>query len=677
MAPRGTQAVFLRIFSMLLVAVSASATEKNEASGMTEHQLQQRFKLFKAWQRCNASITNATKPAEGSGLYCKPVWDNVMCWPEYVPAGQMKSQPCADYIEGFNPFAKAKRMCTESGDWDMHPDDDINSTWTDFSECTRKVTLVAPIIEEHMPIISKISTVGYSISFASLTVATFIMVYFRKLHCQRNTIHINLFISFILRSVISLLRNSLLVKGFALPTDIRHADDGSIIFIQESTHWECKLLNTLWQYALGANYMWIFVEGLYLHTLIFFAVFSQSMRFFSLYIIIGWVFPLIFVIIWMMLRIFENNVLCWNTHEMNFYWVLNAPIVASISINLFFFLNIIRVLFTKIRDCNTRDPRRYRKLAKSTLVLIPLFGVYYIFFIVLSNLREPKVAVVTLYLEMTVNSFQGTVVAFLFCFLNGEVRTEIMKKWHRHWLRRQSVVSGRSSRACSTTSYFLRDRPSMSHGIPLTEGHSPPRSPNNATAVASTSVHDLGTANSLNTCGASSTQGFHKVASMPKMAANSNSPKVKAIPRVSSSPKVTFNCSDNLADSAVSPPLSSSPGSALSFKARPLSASNNNNEAGATKEEMALLLKEGDNHNFSNQNPEIKDSNGTDQYSIKTMPTAAPQKGLSLAKDSRVLKPRNGAEEGRSTLKHVSSKNGLPPLTDVKEDVSETSPMVN
>ena len=53
-------------------------------------------------------------------------------------------------------------------------------------------------------------------------------------------------------------------------------------------HWECKLIYTLLQYTFSANYMWIFVEGLYLHTLIFFAVFSKSRRFFSMYIIIGW-----------------------------------------------------------------------------------------------------------------------------------------------------------------------------------------------------------------------------------------------------------------------------------------------------------------------------------------------------------------------------------------------------
>ncbi|CAG5130424.1 unnamed protein product, partial [Candidula unifasciata] len=299
-------------------------------------------------------------------------------------------------------------------------------------------------------------------------------------------------------------------------------------------HWECKLLNTLWQYSLNANYMWIFVEGLYLHTLIFFAIFSHSTKFFKLYIIIGWVFPLIFIVFWVIARIFKNNTLCWNTDDKNLYWILNAPIISSISVNFFFFLNIIRVLFTKIRDCNTRDPRRYRKLAKSTLVLIPLFGVYYILFILLSLNREPRVSVIHMYMEMTLNSFQGTVVALLFCFLNGEVRSEIKKKWHRHWLRRQSVVSSRSSRAFSTASSYLgKERASLTQGFPLCDF----------------SCKD----NVANMCYSSNNgHAFHKVSSMPKLSLESRS-GFKPIPRVSSSSEVASIFTQNAIDQSLNP----------------------------------------------------------------------------------------------------------------------------
>jgi len=52
-------------------------------------------------------------------------------------------------------------------------------------------------------------------------------------------------------------------------------------------HWECKMLITLFHYVISANYMWILVEGLHLHTLVYVSVFSErgSMKW---YYLIGW-----------------------------------------------------------------------------------------------------------------------------------------------------------------------------------------------------------------------------------------------------------------------------------------------------------------------------------------------------------------------------------------------------
>lgn len=47
------------------------------------------------------------------------------------------------------------------------------------------------------------------------------------------------------------------------------------------------MLMTTFNYATTANYSWIFVEGLYLHTLLFLAVFSESSSVVG-YIVFGW-----------------------------------------------------------------------------------------------------------------------------------------------------------------------------------------------------------------------------------------------------------------------------------------------------------------------------------------------------------------------------------------------------
>ncbi|XP_041365126.1 parathyroid hormone/parathyroid hormone-related peptide receptor-like [Gigantopelta aegis] len=410
-----------------------------------------RFLVFKARKNCLEEQKQTPHP--GDGLYCNITFDNLLCWP-YTRAGEVATQRCPDYIIGFNTHDFATKKCEDTGLWQYRSD--LNSVWTNFKPCydhdRSGHPSVHPLIEKHIHIIQLLSTIGYSISLGTLLIAVFLMLIFKQLHCHRNTIHINLFMSFILRAIIMLLKD-FLVQGVGFDSDNSEGVNGSQ-FNDVGSHWECKLFFTMFHYALGANYIWIFVEGLYLHTIIFVAVFNQK-TIFKFYIAIGWLLPLTFVIPWVFVRIFLQNTLCWNTHEGGYYWIMRGPITASICINFFFFINIIRVLFTKLMATNTRDPRRYRKLAKSTLVLIPLFGVYYILVILIPDQVEPKIYLIRFYIETILNSFQGVMVAFLFCFLNGEVKNEIKKKWRRRQLRRESCT--RTSRAFSMTSFAVRD----------------------------------------------------------------------------------------------------------------------------------------------------------------------------------------------------------------------------
>ncbi|CAG5128593.1 unnamed protein product, partial [Candidula unifasciata] len=429
---------------------------------------EQLARLDEAYFECAKYIVYHPTPAT-NGTYCPRVWDNVLCWPD-TPAGEVAVQPCPDYINGFKPWENASRTCMKDGTWFFH--DVRNRTWTDLRSCTTRqyddALTRADFIKSHMGRIKQMYNSGYGISLVSLVVSVTIMICFRRLHCPRNSIHINLFASFILRASFSFMKENILVEGVGFPSDVITDGDAPVVFKNESSHWECKLFFTCFYYILGANYMWIFAEAVYLHMLITVAVFSEKSSV-KWYALLGWASPVLFVVPWVIVRAKLEDEYCWNTHPTpGYFWIMRGPIVLSIVINFLFFLNIIRVLFTKLNAVHSPEAKkyRYRKLAKSTLVLIPLFGVHYIVFAWLPKDIHPVAELVQLYFEMFFNSFQGFFVALLFCFLNGEVQSEIRKKWHRFRLNHlhQFPQSRKNSQSLTLVTYLSRGRESNASG---------------------------------------------------------------------------------------------------------------------------------------------------------------------------------------------------------------------
>ncbi|RXG57753.1 Corticotropin-releasing factor receptor 1, partial [Armadillidium vulgare] len=73
----------------------------------------------------------------------------------------------------------------------------------------------------------------------------------------------------------------------------------------------------------------------------------------------------------------------------------------------FFFLNVTRVLLLKLRSSVNPESMKYRKLGKSTLVLVPLFGVHYFLLWGLSTSSNVGVELAWLFLDQ------------VFCFLSA------------------------------------------------------------------------------------------------------------------------------------------------------------------------------------------------------------------------------------------------------------------
>ncbi|XP_059147560.1 parathyroid hormone/parathyroid hormone-related peptide receptor-like [Physella acuta] len=408
---------------------------------------QQREHLFKAkWEcekRINESMRNPPTPGDDNSTtpYCETVWDNVLCW-NASQANTTQRQPCPDYIHDFNPAEMAVRHCTPNGTWFYNHQ--YRKDWTNYTACTQSNNMV--FHTEHGNRLKLISTVGYGISLCSLVLAVVIMCCSRRLKSKSNNLHVNLFLAFILRASISFIRSLLFIQDLGLEKDIRRLANGQVIFNHEGSHWECRLLQTVFMYAITASQMWIFVEGLYLHMLIY-RTLSTERNGVKLYVALGWTLPLILVIPWIILKAVADNNICWNLNaKPGYLWVTQGPMLATNILNFFFFLNILRVLCTRVRSSQRHMGRaKYRQLAKFILVLIPLFGVFYI----AVNFAFPlgyrdRFVLMPMYVEQTYNAFQGFVLALLFCFLNEEVHSEIKNIWFRRRIRRRDSVATRS-----------------------------------------------------------------------------------------------------------------------------------------------------------------------------------------------------------------------------------------
>ncbi|XP_041366640.1 secretin receptor-like isoform X2 [Gigantopelta aegis] len=405
----------------------------------------------------------ASTPYTITGVFCNRTWDNVMCWPD-TPAGEVAYQNCPDYINGFDHAESATKQCLLSGDWTTSNVTEL--AWTNYTLCIKGTKQpISPIIRENMPRVQLMYTIGYSLSLTALILAVAIVLYFRRLRCPRNMIHLNLFIAYMLRAVISLMKEILLVNDLGFDSDVTHASDGSMVFNKEGLHWECRMFFTMFNYVIMVSVIWIFNEGLYLMIVVTLSVFAEKIKV-RWFVLIGWGMPLLFVIPWALSRHFLDNSYCWNVHANEaLYWIIRGPIVVSVLINFLFFINIIRVLITKLTASNCPESRKFRRLAKSTLILIPLFAVYYMGFIWLPKMSDIG-ELVKMYIELVFNSFQGLLVAFLFCFLNNEVQAEIKKRWKRIMLQRE----GASPHGQSTHSFF--NNVSLHHNRDITQQRS-------------------------------------------------------------------------------------------------------------------------------------------------------------------------------------------------------------
>ncbi|KAM8903589.1 secretin receptor isoform 4-T4 [Spinachia spinachia] len=208
--------------------------------------------LVKEEEKCIADLL-LYKPERATenhtSLLCKGMWDDLNCWPA-ASVGHTAVQPCPEF---FNSAGTVRRNCTASGWSDpLVPHEDacgyaFNETLHFLGE--------SPDAHKYFSSVKTMYTAGYALSLISLSIAVTIFCLFRKLHCTRNHIHIQLFVSFILKAIFIFIRDSLLFTDEKL----YHCDHYPVA---------CKAALMFSNYSILANYSWLLAEGHFLFTLV-------------------------------------------------------------------------------------------------------------------------------------------------------------------------------------------------------------------------------------------------------------------------------------------------------------------------------------------------------------------------------------------------------------------------
>ncbi|XP_069809548.1 glucagon-like peptide 2 receptor isoform X1 [Dendropsophus ebraccatus] len=363
-----------------------------------------------------------------TGVYCNGTFDQFACWPFSYPGNV--SVPCPWYLPMIQEgsAAYAHRYCTEHGVWQT--EDNSTDIWRETTECSTSNHFKQNDKEHSLLLLLQICyTVGYSISLGTLVLALCILLTFRKLHCTRNYIHMNLFGSFIMRALAVLIKD--IVQSTNQPPRVAsNANDWLSVLAPQVTT-SCRIVHISLHFFVGANYFWLLVEGIYLHTTIVSMVLCER-RMLLRYMAIGWLCPLVFIIPWVIARTYLENEGCWGINQNTAIWyIIKGPMLLCIFINFAVHIKILNLLHLKLKAQQLKFTDYKYRFAKATLILIPLLGTHEVLFTFVSDEHMKGLTKhVLLFIQLTMSSFQGFVVAYLYCFTNGEVKAELRKQWN-------------------------------------------------------------------------------------------------------------------------------------------------------------------------------------------------------------------------------------------------------
>ncbi|XP_047478460.1 PDF receptor-like [Penaeus chinensis] len=387
--------------------------------------------IIRAWEFTSLKACVAYYQEEVQDGWCNATWDRILCWPP-TPAGTVSRLPCPP-LKGVDPSQVAERRCTAAAHWEGRTlKEGLEGGWTNYTPClipeirVLMDKLYAKSKEDaqlklHVAEVSRlIETVGLSLSLASVLVSIVIFSYFRSLRNNRTRMHFNLFVAMVIQLMVRL---TLYIDQY-ITRQTNHRSNGI-----DNTPVLCEGFYVLMEYARTAMFLWMFIEGHYLNSMLTVAVFTDRPNH-KIYNLLGWGLPVLMTAVWAAVTAVKHTgTQCWWGYNLSpYFWILEGPRLTVIITNFLFLLNILRVLITKLQASVSSEAQQVKKAVRAAIVLLPLLGITNSLQMIHSPLEGNIVEFAAWSFGTTfLTAFQGFFVALLYCFLNNEVRSTMGK----------------------------------------------------------------------------------------------------------------------------------------------------------------------------------------------------------------------------------------------------------
>ncbi|XP_063360255.1 uncharacterized protein LOC134649434 isoform X2 [Cydia amplana] len=340
--------------------------------------------------------------AENEEHECSPTFDGWTCWVP-APVGTTAVEVCSEFAysnQGPTCHHFSSKQCYQNGTWELQ---------TDYSTCS----ITSRLLRRYRFYIAMLA-----FSIASCLPAVAIFFFYKRLRVTRVALHRNLLIAIVIRNILVIISRSVIYID-----ELTNSGETAM-----STHAVgCRILAILEKIAANAVFVCMLVEGVYLHRMIV-TTFRRNLKVKWLYAM-GAVITIFPVIAWSIVMGLLDDHSCWVVYTVNhIQWILDAPRLAVLLINTALFIDVLRVLLTKIRNSENANQL---STTKATLFLMPIFGSQFLLTAFRPNTTNCTGEQIYYYVTYAIEGLQGFVVAMLYCYVNKEVRMLIKATYQK------------------------------------------------------------------------------------------------------------------------------------------------------------------------------------------------------------------------------------------------------